>query len=124
MTVLMFQPRFEAPILAGTKKQTIRPPRKRPLMIGESLSLRRWAGTAYRSKQTVIKETSVAAVFEIFLCKDGYAIGKSELEIMPDKLDVFARGDGFESWNAMRSYWITGDHHYGFPFTGVLIQWE
>jgi hypothetical protein len=114
---LMFRPRFVEPILAGTKTQTIRPNRKRPIAPGTKLSLRRWAGKAYRSPQVVIREVECIATFPI--------------EVRAD-LDVFARGDGFPSWDAMLQHFRSAPQAsrgnqvgsaYGLPFTGTLIQW-
>lgn len=51
MKVLLFQPRFANLVAAGTKRQTIRPTRKIPIVRGDDLSLRQWQGLPYRSKQ-------------------------------------------------------------------------
>jgi hypothetical protein len=51
MKVLMFQPRFAPLVEAGTKTQTIRPVRRRPIVVGDELSLRAWTGLPYRSPQ-------------------------------------------------------------------------
>lgn len=122
MISLMFQPRFAAPILAGTKCQTIRPPRKRPIVVGQWLSLRRWEGKAYRSEQIEIAAVRCSGVFEITVSHDTIAIGgiaSARLTV----LNTFAHGDGFESWGAMKKYYeLPGG--YGLPFSGVLIQWE
>jgi hypothetical protein len=128
LTVLMFQERFAAPILAGTKRQTIRPPRKRPIDPGDELSLRRWEGKAYRSIQVEIKTVKVLAVLGIRIDDCGlirifdrcFETLIEEFDHISD-LDHFARGDGFTTWSDMRSYWL---HCSSLPFTGELIQWE
>lgn len=118
MTVLMFQPRFAEPIQSGRKCQTIRPARKRPIRIGEALSLRRWQGRAYWSPQVELASVRCSALFEIEVGLDGVLIAGSEVS----DLDEFALGDGFQSWVEMKSYFLSGS--YGLPFSGVLIQWD
>ncbi len=131
MTVLMFQPRFTDPIRSGQKCQTIRPPRKRPIKIGDDLSLRQWEGKAYRSPQVEIAAVRCSGVFEIEVRSNGITIGEADDFVNPRppritasaELNAFAQGDGFESWMEMRKY-ITQQSGYGLPFSGVLIQWE
>ena len=128
MTVLMYQKRFVAPILAGIKKQTIRPNRKRPIKVGDALSHRHWEDKAYRSPQVEFLANKCLASLAINIHDCGLIqIFDSKLETQLDEidhiqdLDRFARGDGFTCWLDMRSYWL---HNGGLPFTGVLIQWE
>lgn len=44
----------------------------------------------------------------------------------PDRLDEFARDDGFADWQSMRKFWF--DEHRDIvqlgPFVGVLIKWD
>ena len=120
MPSIMFLKRFAPPILAGTKRQTIRPPRKRPIKVGDSLSLRIWSGEAYRSRQETLFDTTCSAVFDIAIRSKGYRLGKGlPLPIMP--LDDFARADGFEDWALFLAHF---DGFYGLPFYGVLYLWE
>lgn len=51
MRVLMFKEQFAEAVKSGTKLQTIRPPRKRPINVNDVLSLRKWTGRPYASKQ-------------------------------------------------------------------------
>lgn len=125
MTTLMFHKRFIEPIQAGTKKQTIRPPRKRPIKVGDELALRYWVGKGYRSPQATILYASCTAVFSISINAECYVLGDESAIVGscsdPAKLDEFARADGFESWADMMA-WYRSDG-YGLPFEGVLIQW-
>lgn len=121
MTVLMYHKRFAPPILAGTKTQTIRPDRKRPIEVGDALSHRIWEDVAYRSRQVELLANRCIGTFVIRLTIDFIQIGVGSVISTASGLDEFSIRDGFESWAEMRSYWVTGDHHYGFPFTGVLI---
>lgn len=58
MTVLLFEPRFWESVATGHKVHSIRPKRKRPINVGDALSLRGWEGKPYRSKQRVLCEES------------------------------------------------------------------
>ena len=62
---LLFMERFHAAILDGRKRQTIRRIRKRPIMPGDTLSLRGWEGLPYRSQQTVLDLATCHSVASI-----------------------------------------------------------
>lgn len=122
MTVLTFQPRFAPLVADATKLQTIRPPRKRPIRVGDRLSLRRWTGEPYRSKQEVLREavcTRISAVliipgeFEPHVCIDN-------LILTDPTAERFARDDGFEDLADLIA-WFSDTH--ALPFTGTLIGW-
>lgn len=119
MTTLMFLKRFLQPILSGHKHQTIRPPRKRPLKIGETLSLRHWEDKAYRSPQVEFAAVRCAGAFAITVDATGVKLGGIPVE----DVHAFARGDGFGNWNEMREF-FESRFGYGLPFEGTLIQWE
>lgn len=118
MPSIMFLKRFEQPILAGTKRQTIRPPRKRPIKVGDALSLRVWTEKAYRSPQRTLLDTTCIATFDILITRHGYRLNAGRMQT---DLDDFARGDGFADWLEFIGHF---DGFYGLPFQGVLIQWE
>ena len=48
---ILFRPRFEAPIRAGTKQQTIRENIRRKIIPGDKLHLRVWSGKPFDSPQ-------------------------------------------------------------------------
>jgi hypothetical protein len=123
MRVILFMPRFEAPILAGTKRQTIRRERKRPISPGDELSLRRWAGMPYRSPQIILGRAECVAVKEVDIWSDGnfLLVNVGGFELSQRKVEAFARDDGFEDAADMHQHWA---NHNGFPFRGVVIQWE
>jgi hypothetical protein len=123
MIVLLFHERFVPAIRAGHKRQTIRPPRKRPIGVGQVLSLRCWEGKAYRSAQLEILSAPCAASFDVMIMPRWYALGSSgPIEQGPRELDEFARADGFESWSDLQE-WYRSPDGYGLPFRGCLIQW-
>lgn len=124
MTVLLFQKCFVAPIQAGTKRQTIRPPRKRPIPIGAALSLRYWSEKPYRSPQIEFATTVCAITLCVRIEREFISLSRCGVPWQGVRdLNAFARGDGFESWEEMREY-FTSRFGYGLPFDGVLYGWE
>jgi uncharacterized protein YqfB (UPF0267 family) len=123
MVAYSFKARFREPILAGTKQQTIRAPRKRHARPGEEMQL----FTGMRTKHCHL----IAKV----ICKDvsmiRILVRKSEIEIMPSgetfrtapELDTFARLDGFADWSEMLAFWI--ESHPAVPtFYGTMLRWH
>jgi len=115
----MFQKRFVEPIKAGTKRQTIRPKRKRPIKEGEELSLRYWEDKAYRSPQIEFFQAKSLGTLAIEVFTSNVFIGATKDPVVD--LDAFARADGFENWHYMREFF---GNFYGWPFYGCLILWE
>jgi hypothetical protein len=117
MRVILFQNRFAEPVRSGAKIQTIRG--KARCKAGDMLSLRRWTGKPYRSKQEILREASCRAVYQVKIVKqaimfDGVIYDK------PQTLQSFAVLDGFNSWPEMVN-WFSETH--GLPFHGELITW-
>lgn len=123
MTVLMFRKRYVTPILAGTKRQTIRPARKRPLQDGVVLSLRHWYAKAYRSPQVEFATVLCTGSVPIEIAAHGVRFGLAPWCDNLAALDEFARGDGFGNWKEMKEV-FESPLGYGLPFQGVLIRWE
>ncbi len=126
--VVMFKPEFEAPTVVGTKRHTIRPPRKRQIPTGATLSLRVWTGLPYRTPQREFLRVPFDRSDEITIHSDFVVITRREgtdIEVLrlasPASLHALAQADGFWGWIAMRD-WFAGTH--GLPFTGCLIHWK
>lgn len=124
MTVLMVQPEFWSRVLDGSKDRTLRAPRKRPIKIGDKLSLRRWTGRPYASKQEVLREVVCCLVAPVVLHADGAEgifISVAGLPIPWHAVDAWARTDGFDSAKAMRE-WFQRVH--GLPAILTMIRWN
>lgn len=140
MVAYSFQPQFAEPIIAGTKRQTIRRPgKRRHARPGERLQLY----TGMRTKQCrKIGDAVCEGVFEIALdlrMIRGFSITSrsagvnfgNPLEaltthpITPPRFksfDAFARADGFADWAALKAFFE--QHHPGVDqFEGFLITW-
>jgi hypothetical protein len=120
MRVILFQERFAGLVRSGAKTQTIR--KRARCKPGDVLSLRRWTGKPYRSKQEVLREavcTGVVSRVEMD-CKGIWVGCRLALAESP-AADANARADGFANWKEMAE-WFKDAH--GLPFEGELIQWE
>ncbi|HUX43576.1 MAG TPA: hypothetical protein VMV57_02390 [Terracidiphilus sp.] len=114
MRVILFQDRFAGKVRDGSKCQTIRKTaRCKP---GDVLSLRRWTGKPYRSKQEVLLETICTRVDRVVIDRDGVSVPGWTVGCQND----FAKRDGFVDFGEM-VLWF-GIHH-ALPFVGYRIQW-
>lgn len=123
MIVKMFQPRFAPLVEGGVKLNTVRPTPKRMPRVGEKISLRAWTGKPYRSKQRVLRESTVRSVQEITIESAptmGCFIYINMIMLSLIEATTFAVGDGFKSLKDM-STWFEETH--GLPFKGILISW-
>lgn len=145
MVAYSFQKRFEAPILADEKLQTIRAPRKRHARFGEELQLyvgmrtkhcrliaRRRALSVHNVVIDIARQTVlVGETFPACRVGDGFDYqweGQStRLAEVLDR-DAFAVRDGFGAWADMHAFWIeqhgaSGAEGELSAFHGVVIRW-
>ncbi len=117
----MFQPRFQAAVAEGRKKQTIRP--KARCKPGDELSLRKWKAKPYRSIQLPLLPLVIcSAVRPILICIDPWQrlVIRVNNVLVTDP-DSFAKDDGFTDANDLRA-WFEATHEL--PFEGELIEWK
>ncbi len=115
----MFQPRFVPMVLDRSKLHTIRLERKRPVVEGDTLSLRRWFGAPYRSSQvTLHREARCTAVDRILITGLEIIINGAVQNTV--QRTALARGDGFSCHLELLD-WFENVH--GLPFRGTLIRW-
>lgn len=121
MRVIMFQDRFADLVRSGAKTTTIRKSNWH-IKPGKALSLRRWTGKPYRSKQEILREAVCRSVKGIHISETGCVI-----ETIPGYSGGFterghendiARRDGFTSFPDMVD-WFKKNH--GLPFEGYII---
>jgi uncharacterized protein YqfB (UPF0267 family) len=117
MRVILFQNRFPDKIRDGSKKHTIR--KKAGCKPGDILSLRRWTGRPYRSKQESIINIECIAVSSIYINYDKVLMDDTLLDL--SHLDRLAIDDGFKNFSDM-TLWFAKTH--GLPFSGYLIKWK
>jgi hypothetical protein len=120
MRVILFQDRFAAKVKDGSKWHTIR--KSARCRKGDQLSLRRWTGRPYRSRQEVLREAECLSVLPIALGygthADGIRLGETEIDTSARA--ELARGDGFACATDMLD-WFREVH--GLPFVGEIIYW-
>lgn len=121
MVALSFQKRFRDPILARTKRQTLRNERKLPIRAGQTLHLY----TGLRTKHTRI--IGLATCVTALPISIDFAAGivtclEAAIWDSPQQLQRFAEADGFLSWDALERFWAK--HHPGVEqWEGVRIFW-
>lgn len=116
--VRLFKPQFAPLVMSGEKLQTIRPTPKRMPKPGDRISLRTWTGKPYRSKQRVLRESTISKV-RMILILPGIELSGCPLTL-EEEWD-FARADGFNTPKDMYD-WFAFEH--GLPFRGVVIYWK
>lgn len=122
---IMFSERFAAAVRDGSKRQTIRPPRRRLLSPGDMVVLKRWTAMPYRSRQEILGLGTVLDVRPIeihpgVIYLDGTLLTATEAE-------SFSRADGFDSL-AEFVEWFRRTHpgtvESPTGFRGIVIRWE
>lgn len=133
MVALSFKGQFAAPILAGTKRQTVRMQRKRPPRVGEMLQLY----TAMRTKhcRKIVPDVPCTEISLIMITVDAdhpqliAGITFDGVKSFRDhEIERFAVADGFAATGdvsarrAMGNFWMR--HHGPGEFIGHVIRWE
>lgn len=122
MVAYSFKRQFTGPILAGTKRQTIRAERKRHALPGEELQL--YTGMRTRSCKLIGRAPclSVSSIRLDFLARRVESLDTGTAWTTAEETDAFAASDGFADWRAMEAFWAA-EHQAIDVFSGVLIRW-
>lgn len=126
MVAYSFRKRFAAPILAGTKAQTIRADRKRHARPGEEIQLYTGMRTKHCKLLARVRCEAVVPVRMTFSRWGGAAaVWLEDRPMASVLLDAFARQDGFGSFLDMRLFWLCEHARDAdeIDFRGVLIRW-
>lgn len=121
MVAYSFKSRFAAPILAGTKAQTIRADRKRHARPGELVQL--YIGMRTRQCRRLGEARCVEVLpVKMDLIVGLVMAGDGWIRQIPD-LHALARQDDFQDWWELVAFWVA--EHPGVDlFEGVLIRWQ
>jgi hypothetical protein len=120
---LSFHARFASLVESGQKTQSIRAPRKRPIVVNDRVYLY----TGMRTKACrKLGEGLVESVSSIQIKSRGAGdpfplVWIRSLKLGDWQLDDFARADGFADAREMRAWF---EESSGLPFTGSLIRWR
>ena len=123
MVAYSFNKRFAAPILAGTKRQTIRAHgKRRHAASGQTLQL--YTGMRTRSCKLVARAVCLSTCeVRLLLATDLVRIdGKARYSFSRD-LDAFAYRDGFANWGDLKDFWRAEHGSSVVDFEGVLVDW-
>jgi hypothetical protein len=122
MVAYSFKATFRAPIITGTKRQTIRADRKRHARPGEQLQL--YTGMRTRHCRIIGRaECKRVEPVRIGVADNWLEVGGQPRLTDFYFLDAFARDDGFAGgWGHMMEFWRR-EHPNAPVFSGVLIQW-
>ena len=115
----MFREQWIEPILHGQKVQTVRPPRKIPIVVGDALSLRIRTGLPYASKQKTLIDTHCTSVRDVEIDPGGIVVDGKRLRAEAE--ERFAARDGFRDVLQMLAFF---KNMHGLPFKGVAISWD
>jgi hypothetical protein len=131
MVAYSYQGRFEAPIRAGIKPQTMRNERKRHARPGEEIQ--HYFGMRTKHCRLIGRSTCTA----VTPVRIDFRYRTIDIERRPIikgaiALNLFAERDGFEDWDALCDFWEgthgVKDDANGMPalpaaWAGVLIEW-
>lgn len=128
MVAYSFKERFVAPILAGTKRQTIRADRRRHARPDEVVQL--YTGMRTRHCKLIGQAPCIVAR-PVHLCfgifpENGYAlVNPTHIYQTARDMKAFAIADGFADWLELRAFWEK-EHPEAVKaggFDGVIIIW-
>ena len=117
--------RFAEPILAGTKRQTIRAiGKRRHARPGETLQL--YTGMRTKHCRLIMKaecEAVLSVVIDWLPDIPTIKIAGVRIATVRKAVDEFARSDGFRDIDEMRAFWAK--EHSGVDyFEGIMIVWK
>lgn len=120
MVAYSFKSHFAPPILAGTKRQTIRADRKRHARAGEQLQL--YTGMRTKHCQLIGRAECLSVWPVTLILREVHSVVLEGFREIYGDLDAFARADGFKDWAELAGFWAA--NHPGVEiFDGVLIRW-
>lgn len=121
MTAYSFKRRFVDPILAGTKRQTIRAiGKRRHASPGGELQL--YYGMRTKQCRLIARAPCLyVSPIKISLARDTVDYRRNHLT-KARELDKFARADGFADFADMRRFWHE-EHATTSLFKGKIVEW-
>lgn len=117
MRVFMFCNRMAVKVLLGTKHQTIRAHAR--CMPGDEVSLRRWSGRPYRSKNVIIGSGVCTEVMPVVIHAGRIDLNGRRLSY--ECALLFALADGFTCLREMLD-WFSA--RYDLPFEADVVYWR
>lgn len=127
MVAFNFKARFVAPLIAGTKPQTIRTNRRRNSKVGDTLQL--YTGSRFKPRLVGKAKCLDCGDITLFFGGKGTVViqwrnAGGQVYDDAEQLDYFARNDGFENWLDLCLFWQE-EHGQLEPnrFQGWITYW-
>lgn len=125
MVAINFKSRFAESVANGTKRQTIRAKRKRPIQVGDYLHL--YSGMRTSNCRKLIEELPKCKEVLVITILDYLnpislqtPFQDDWRELSSEEAEQLAKDDGFDSLYSMIEFF---EETHGLPFTGHLIKW-
>lgn len=122
MPSLGFAAQFASSVESGSKLQSIRAPRKRPIKVGDWLAL--YTGmrqpTCRKLGEAVVESVEEIAIGPYYT-NGNSCIAIEHTTLGAEAANRIARADGFASWIELADWF---DRTHGIPFSGHLIRWR
>lgn len=117
MVAINFKRQFADKVRDGSKRQTIRKERKRPIVTGTKLQLyvAQRSSNAEKMLDTVCTKTEA-----IFIDVGGAWVMVGGRDLTFEQKQELAHADGFKDWGALLEFI---QYSYGLPFDGRVIHW-
>ena len=122
MPAYNFKKQFADMVESGEKLQTVRKPRKRPTVPGDTLQLYTGMRTK-KCKLLAIGKCRAVVNIKIHEEANRYYLYDSDTPNYKGGWPAgrFIKGEGFSSWDEMIEFFRS---HYGLPFRGEIIYWD
>ena len=115
MPAFNFKQHFSSVVASGEKCQTIRKPRKRQTIPGDTLYLY----TGMRTKNVKkLREAECIAVLPVIIGTSSVTLNGETLKT--SEIDKLAKLDGFGTAQAFYDFF---EENHGLPFEGEVIKW-
>lgn len=115
MPAYNFKKRFAPLVESGVKRQTLRFPRKRPTVVGDTLHL--YTGMRTKQCRRLLPPTPCTAVTQVLVLPDAVVIGDTKHLATSQEAHQFAQADGFGDYPQLVKFL-----QETYPLTRLLME--
>lgn len=117
MPAYNFKAQFAEAVANGSKRQTLRPPRRRATKPGDTLYL--YTGMRTKACRRLRDPEGCISVQPVTICPDG-SITLAGVDLTAHERTLLAQADGFSTYDDFFTFFY---HQYGLPVDLELIKW-